>query len=516
LRLTIDKKRVIVRLLSIPGLSNRTIGRLAEVSHNSVRALRDQLVLAKETWATLWDLDDVAFTRRLQPEMSTGRPRKSVPEWHEVQEQLRAPDMTLELIWQDFRELNPDGVSYGQFTRLYRTWLSKQKLSMRQVHLPGDKLFVDFCGRTMSVVDQTTGHISQAQVFVATLGCSGYLYAVAVASQTTRDWLHCHVQMLEHLGGVPCFIVPDNLKAAVIKSQREMLILNRAYAELAEHYDFMILPARPRKPKDKAMAEVGVQIVQRWVLARLRNHTFFSLDELNQQLKHWMEQLNQRTTRTYPKSRSARFQELDLPALRALPERRYDYFQWCYQVRVGADYHVEHEQHHYSVPYQFAHQLVDLRINAEWLEVSCQHRVVATHRLMSSPGMSTLPGHLAPHHHHYQEGQPQALLDWAKEIGLATEMFVRRNLEERQNFASGLRAMVNLRQLIRKDQIPTARLESACNYALTLGTLSLTRLRAILRNDADLRRIQSQQTSTVEHSNIRGAAYYASQPEGTE
>ncbi|MDP5764869.1 IS21 family transposase [Pseudomonas aeruginosa] len=513
MKIPIAKQREIVRLLSYSNLTHRAIGKLARVSHNTVRALRDQLTLTDQTWGTLEALDDAAFARRLQTGAATGSPRKAVPEWHEVHEQLRRPDMTLELLWQEFREQEPNGVSYAQFTRHYRRWLKKQKLSMRQVHLPGDKLFVDFCGRTIPIVDQATGKISQAQVFVATMGCSGYLYAVAVASQTTRDWLHCHVQALAHLDGVPRFVVPDNLKAAVISAQREQLQLNRAYAELADHYGFTILPARPRRPQDKSLAEVGVQIVQRWVLARLRHHTFFSIDELNRQLKYWMAQLNQRTTRTYAKSRLARFQEFDLPALGTLPERHYDFHQWRYQVRVGADYHVEFERHQYSVPYQHAHQMVDLRVNADWLEVVYQRRVIATHRLNSSSGVSTLSEHLAPNHRHFQEGQPHVLLEWARQVGPATQTFVQRNLEERQQFATGLRAVVSLRQMLRKEQISTARLESACSYALTLGTLSVTRLRAILRNEADLRRTQSQPVVPVEHANIRGAAYYAAQPE---
>lgn len=513
MKIPIAKQREIVRLLNYADLSHRTIGKLAGVSHNTVRALRDQLALTGESWATLEDLDDPAFARRLQTGSAIAGPRKATPEWQAVHEQLRRPDMTLELLWQEFREQEPNGVSYAQFTRHYRTWLKKQKLSMRQVHIPGDKLFVDFCGRTMPIVDQATGSISHAQVFVATMGCSGYLYAVAVASQTTGDWLHCHVQALAHLNGVPRFVVPDNLKAAVITSQREQLQLNRAYAELADHYGFTILPARPRKPQDKSLAEVGVQIVQRWVLARLRHQTFFSLDELNKQLKYWMAQLNQRTTRTYPKSRLARFREIDLPALVDLPERHYDFHQWRYQVRVGADYHVEYERHQYSVPYQYAHQVVDLRINVDWLEIVCQRRVIATHRRSNTSGVSTLPEHLAPNHRHFQEGQPQALLGWAKQVGPATETFVLRNLEERQQFATGLRAMVSLRHMLRKEQLSTARLESACAYALMLGTLSVTRLQAILRNEADLRRAPSQSAAPVEHANIRGAAYYAAQPE---
>ncbi|AOE85915.1 transposase [Pseudomonas sp. TCU-HL1] len=511
MKIPIDTQREIVRLLSHSTLSNRAIGKLTHVSHNTVRALRDQLALAGENWATLKELDDVAFARRLNLERPGSPLRKAIPQWSEVHEQLRGRDVTLDLLWQEFREQEPNGVSYAQFTRHYRAWLKTQKLSMRQVHAPGDKLFVDFCGRTMPITDPATGQVSQVQVFVGTLGCSGYLFATAVASQTTRDWLHCHVLAMEHLGGVPRFIVPDNLKAAVIKSQRDNIQLNKAYSELAQHYGFTILPARPRKPKDKSLAEVGVQIVQRWVLARLRHHTFFSLEDLNRQISYWMVQLNERTTRTYPKSRLARFLEFDAPVLPSLPERRYDYHQWRYQLRVGADYHVEHEQHHYSVPYHFAYQLVDLRVNAEWLEVVCQRRVIATHRLCRSPGVSTQQEHRAPNHQHFQDAQPEALLAWAEHIGPSTLEFVRRNLAERQDFATGLRAIASLKKDMRQEQVPHARLESACAYALTLGCLGITRLRAILRNESDLRHTMPTAGPTIRHSNIRGAEYYSAQ-----
>lgn len=511
MKISIYTQREIVRLISHGSFSIRAIGRLCHVAPNTVRVVRDALALTRETWETLKELDDVAFSRRLRPQQSCSTLRKAIPQWHEVHEQLRHRDMTLELLWQEFREREPAGVSYAQFTRHYRAWLKQQRLSMRQVHAPGDKLFVDFCGRTMSIIDPATGTKTQAQVFVGTLGCSGYLFATAVASQTTRDWLRCHVLALEHLGGVPRFVVPDNLKAAVIRAQRDSLQLNKAYSELSQHYGFTVLPARPRKPKDKSLAEVGVQIVQRWVLARLRNHAFFSLEELNQQISHWMERLNERTTRTYAKNRLERFLELDAPALQVLPQLRYDYQQWRYQLRVGADYHIEFNQHHYSVPHHLAHQIVDLRVSTEWLEVIHQRRVIAAHRLSDSPGVSTLPEHRAPNHQEFLDLQPEALLAWAELIGPSVREFVHRNLTERQHFATGLRAIAGLRKDMRQEQVPHVRLESACAYALTLNCLSVTRLRAILRNEADLRRPLAPNSSTVEHANIRGAAYYAAQ-----
>ncbi|WP_410480347.1 IS21 family transposase [Pseudomonas sp. DCA-1] len=511
MRLPIETLREILRLASESQLPHRAIARLTKVSHNTVRSIRDQLNQCGETWESLRALDNQAFAVRLGIDKRGAARRKVIPQWLEIHEQLRLPDMTLDLLWQEFRENEPEGVSYAQFTRLYRSWLKTQKVSMRQVHLPGDKMFVDFCGRTMPIVDPVQGTTAHAQIFVATLGGSGYLFATAVASQTTQDWLLCHVRAFEFFEGVPRFVVPDNLKAAVLKTTRDQVILNRAYAELSEHYGTMITPARPRKPKDKSLGEIGVQIVQRFVLARLRKQSFFSIEELNEQIDRWMKVLNERVTRTYPKSRLNRFREIDVPALQPLPERRYNYSQWVYHIRVGGDYHVEFNGHNYSVPYHYANQVVDMRVNAEWLEVTFQRQIISTHRIEKDRGVSTLREHLAPNHCQFQDSQPAVLLSWAEGIGPATLYFVQKNLEDRRDFATGLRAIISLRRDVRKEQIPPSRLESACAYANSLNTLSSERLRAILRNDSDLRRPVKVLTPMIEHSNIRGAQYYASQ-----
>lgn len=511
MRLPIEKQREVLRLAADNKLSNRAIGRLAKVSHNTVRTIRDQQEQSGETWESLRSLDNKAFTARLFSDARGSTNRKVCPQWLEVHDQLRLPDMTLELLWQEFREKEPSGVSYAQFTRLYRAWLNTQKVSMRQVHLPGDKMFVDFCGRTMPITNPVTGIVTTAQIFVATLGASGYLFATAVESQTTQDWLRCHVRALEFFEGVPRFVVPDNLKAAVLKTTRDQLVLNRAYSELSEHYAFTITPARPRKPKDKSLGEIGVQIVQRFVLARLRSRTFFSLEELNEQITYWTGILNDRITRTYPKSRMVRFLEIESPALQPLPERGYNYSQWIYHVRVGSDYHVEFKEHNYSVPYHFANQIVDLRVNDEWLEVSFQRQIISTHQVELGRGVSTLREHLSPNHGHFQDSQPEMLLAWAQSIGPETFFYVKKNLDDRRDFATGLRAVVALRRDVRKGQILSSRLESACAYANSLNILSSERLRSILRNGSDRRPALKISTPLIEHSNIRGAQYYATQ-----
>ncbi|SMC25649.1 Transposase [Andreprevotia lacus DSM 23236] len=509
MKLSIEKLRQVIRLASDPLHSNRAVGRLSGVAANTVRAIRDLLRIGQLHWDDLRELDDEQLRNALFGWRDTPSSRKPLPDWSTVHSELQKRDVTLGLLWEEYRENTPDGVSYAQFTRLYRQWHKRCKLSLRYVYRPGEFLFVDFCGKTMPIRDRDTGEIRMAQIFVGTLGASGYLFATAVATQTVEDWLKAHIQMLEQLGGVPCFIVPDNLKSAVVKHGRTEIMLNPAYQELAEHYGFVILPARPRRPQDKALAEVGVQIVQRWVLARLRHQTFFSLDELNQTLGYWMARLNVAVTRTYPRSRSARFDELDRPTLQPLCEERYPYSRWQYKVRVDERYHVRFGEHCYSVPYTLAHEQVDLRATNERLDIYRQRRRVASHRLQLDAGVTTDPEHLAPRHRHHVNDSPESLRQWAQDVGPATLQFVQHNLDERRDFASGLKAIRALRRDVRREAWQD-RLEPACSYAVSRNILTYGRLQSILRHET-YRRTPSPNVTTPSHDNLRGAAYFARQ-----
>ncbi|WP_095158046.1 IS21 family transposase [Pseudomonas sp. Irchel 3E13] len=511
MKLPMHAVREVLRLATDSTLSNRAIGRMAKLSHNSVRKIRDHLALSGELWEDLRGLGDDALAGRLWLSRKAPVNRKARPQWINVHEQMKQADVTLELLWQEYRESEPEGLSYAQYTRLYREWVKLQKLSMRQIHLPGDKCFVDFCGRTVPITNPATGAQSNAQIFVATLGASGYFFATAVPSQSVADWLMCHKRTLEFFDGVPRYIVPDNLKSAVIKNTREQVVLNRAYAEFSDHYNFTVLPARPRKPKDKSLGEIGVQIVQRFVLARLRSTTFFSYEELNEKIMYWVSELNNRVTRTYPKSRTSQFREIEQPALQGLPEQPYSYSQWVYQVRVGNDYHVALGEHSYSVPYHYASQLVDMRVHGEWLEILHKHKVISSHRVNSERGTSTHLEHLSPSHGHFHDSKPEMLIAWAETIGPQTLIYVRNNLEQRRDFASGLKAVIGIMRDVRRGVIPALRLESASAYANSLNILGSERLRSILRNESDLRTVARKPVLPIEHDNIRGAQYYASQ-----
>lgn len=506
MKIKIDTLRQIIRLLSDQGLSMRAIGRACKISPNTAKSVQTILTAKQLTWATLQALDDEKLQRTLFDETKPTE-RKPIPDWQQVHAELQKRDMTLQLLWEEYRQLNTDGLSYTQYTRRYRAWRNGCKLSMRQIHRPGEKIFVDFCGRTMPIRNADTGETGSAQIFVGTLGASGYIYAAAVASQKIEDWLKAHALMLRHLGGVPHYMVPDNLKAGVLQNNKQNLILNPAYQEFAEHYDFIVLPARPGKPKDKSLGEIGVQIVQRWVLARLRHQVFFSLDELNAAIGVWMEKLNDRTTKTYPTSRIVRFLELDAPTLKSLRDEDYPYSQWRYQIRVDESYHVEYEQHLYSVPYTYAHQKVDLRANDDSLHIYYRRRLIALHNRKSISGRTTLDEHLPDHHRLYKEGSPEALIEWAQSIGPSTTLFIQRSLEEKRYFAMRLKSAQSLRRDARKENWQ-GRIESACTYALAMNCLSFDRLRSILRTNSDVR-VSQPATAITEHDNLRGADYYA-------
>lgn len=505
-------QRDIVRLIEQRNLSNRAIALLTQVSHNTVGELRSKLQHSGQTWEALSHLNDHAFAMQLGTLPNPNPSGKHFPDWAMVQRELQTRDMTLALLWEEYAQALQNQpmlrLSYPHFTKCYRGWLKKQRISMRQVHLPGDKLFVDFCGKTMPVTNQETGEVTLVQVFVGVLGASGYTFAYAVPTQRIHDWIECHVKALEFFGGVPQQVVPDNLKSAVLKHTSKEIVNNPAYADMAEHYDLLINPARSRKPKDKSLGELGVQIVQRWVLAPLRKRVFFSIDELNAAITQRVRLLNDKTSKTYIQSRTERFLLLDAPALRALPPHRYEISNWQYRVRVPDDYHITYQSSHYSVPHQYRGQLVDLRVTHSTLEVLLNRYRIASHPLCKSPGKSTLNDHMPIEHLRQSEEDPDALLAWAQDIGANVHEWVRRNLEQRRDFANGLKSVRRLRRWARQEQ-NHHRLESACEFALRLDAMGFSRLQSIIRNHSDQRPPVENTAWVQQHDNLRGADYYA-------
>lgn len=509
----ITVQRDIVRLID-KGLSSRAIGRQLSLSHNTVELLRTRLTATGLMYADLSALVDHAFAIHLGTARHPNPSGKIVPDWAVVQEELAQRDMTLSLIWEEYRQANherlADCLCYSQFQKRYQAWLKTLRISMRQFHKPGDKLFVDFCGRTMPITNPDTGEQTPAQVFVGVLGGSSYTFAYAVPSQKIADWIICHVKAFEFFGGVTQQVVPDNLKSAVIKHTPQEVITNTAYADCAEHYDVLINPARSRKPKDKSLAEVGVQIVQRGVLAPLRKRTFFSVEELNVEITKRINWLNHKVSKKYKQSRAQRFAEIDQPALRPLPLHPYECVAWKYKVRVAEDYHVEYDGSFYSVPYQYRIHVVDLRATRTTIEVLLNRSRIASHALLASPGRRTLQDHMPIEHLRQSEQDPDSLLEWAEGIGPNVLAWVRGNLQQRRDFANGVKSARNLRRWAREEQAHD-RLDAACAFAVKIGVLSFPRLKSIITNRSD-QRLPVEPTAWVQkHGNLRGAEYYAQQ-----
>jgi transposase len=345
------------------------------------------------------------------------------------------------------------------------------------------------------------------------LGASGYAFVYAVPTQKIADWLECHTKAFAFFEGVPRQLVPDNLKAAVTKNTREELILNRCYMELADYYQCLLNPARPRKPKDKSLAEVSVQIVQRWVLAPLRHRTFFSLEDLNAAITARVMSMNAKTSKKYLMSRLERFEKIDKPALMALPSDPYEHSKWRYAVRVPADYHVEFDQSHYSVPYQYVQQLVDLRATNNTLEVLMAGQRIASHVLRKSPGNSTREEHMPLAHQQQKRDEPDQLIAWSATVGNAVQEWVSRNLTQRRDFANGVKSVRKLRQLAREIQ-NSERLNSACAFALRFDHLGFTQLKTIIDRNTDRQPKPDMAAWVQTHANIRGAGYYRAQNNG--
>ncbi len=379
---------------------------------------------------------------------------------------------------------------------------------MRQSHRAGETLFVDYAGQTVPVVDPLTGEVHAAAIFIAVLGASNYTFAEATWSQSLPDWIGSHVRAFAALGGVPQVVVPDNLKAAVSRAHRYEPPLTRTYAELAQHYGVAVVPARAARPRDKAKVEVGVQVVERWILACLRHHTFFSLLELNTAIADLLGPRNQRPFKKLPGSRQSVFESLDRPALRPLPAQPYEYAEWKL-VRVNIDYHVEVDGHYYSVPYSLAKQQLEARLSAQVVEVFHKGKRVASHQRSPRKGRhSTVAAHMPTAHQHYAEWTPQRLVLWAAKTGEATARVVETILTSRPHPQQGFRACLGIMRLGKR--YGEGRLEAACRRAIRIGACSYKSLESILKHDLDQQPLPGQPPAApvITHDNIRGAQYY--------
>ena len=493
--------------------SGFSIRRIAACLRISVGAVDKYLALARAaelTWSEAEPLEDSALERRLfAGPADIPPPRRFVePDWARVHQELKRKGVTLRLLWEEYQlEQGEHAYQLTQFRLRYRAFRDSLKRSMRQTHKAGEKLFVDYAGQSVPVLDH--GQVRQAQIFVAVLGASNYTFAEATWSQQSVDWIGSHERAFQFFGGVVDLLVPDNLKSAVKDAHRYDPVINRTYEEMAEHYATAVLPARVRKPKDKAKAEVGVQIVTRWVLARIRNEHFTSLSDLNRRIRELLVDLNDRPLRTLPGSRRSLFEQIDRPALRPLPESRFVYGRWQ-TARVGVDYHVAVDGHAYSVPHALVRKVVDIRVTDATVEILHGNRRVASHlRSSAAGGHSTHREHMPASHRAHAEWTPQTLLMWAALVGVETHRVAAHLLDEKPHPEQGYRACLGLRALERR--FGDDRLEAACARALAIEGVSLRSIESILKRGLDRLPLPGQEEPRdleLVHENVRGAQYY--------
>jgi transposase len=508
-RLAMRQVHEVLRLKWGQGLSERKIAQSLGISRPTVAEYVRRAQAAGVSWPLPTTCDEGVLERLLFPSSPARAPAPHlVPEWATVHQELKRKGVTLFLLWQEYKAATPAGLQYSWFCQTYRAWASKLDLVMRQPHRAGETLFVDYAGQGIPVVNRHSGEVHEVTIFVAVLGASNYTYAEATWTQSLPDWIASHVRTLAALGGVPEIVVPDNLKAAVTHAHRYEPVLNRTYTDLAHHYGFTILPARAAKPRDKAKVEVGVQIVERWILARLRHHTFFSLGEVNAAIHPLVLALNTRPFKKLPGSRQALFESLDGPALRPLPAQAYEYAEWKH-ARVNIDYHVEIEGHYYSVPYVLVKQQLDVRLSAQIVELFHKGKRVASHQRSPHKGRhSTVAVHMPTAHRQYAEWTPQRLIQWAAHSGPAVAQVVEAILASRPHPQQGFRSCLGIMRLGKR--YGDERLEAACQRALTLGACSYKSLESILKNGLDRRPLPEQAgtTASPHHPNIRGPQYY--------
>ena len=513
-RLAMRHVHEVLRLKWGQGLSDRKIAQSLGISRPAVAEYVRRAQAAGLSWPFPETCDEGVLERLLFLSGPTRAPAPHlVPDWATVHHELKHKGVTLFLLWQEYKAATPEGLQYSWFCQTYRAWASKLDLVMRQPHRAGEKLFVDYAGQSIPVINRHSGEVHEATVFVAVLGASNYTYAEATWTQSLPDWIGSHVRTFAALGGVPEVVIPDNLKAAVTRAHRYEPESNRTYTDLAHHYGFAVMPARARKPRDKAKVEVGVQVVERWILARLRHHTFFVLVEVNAAIQPLVLALNARPFKKLPGSRQQLFAALDRPALRPLPPQPYEYAEWK-QARVNIDYHVDVEGHYYSVPYVLVRQPLDVRLSAQVVELFHKGQRVASHQRSPQKGRhSTVAAHMPTAHRHYAEWTPQRLIQWAAHSGAATAQVVENILASRPHPQQGFRSCLGIMRLGKR--YGDERLEAACQRALTLGACSYKSIESILKHGLDRSPVPEPPGATVSprHPNIRGPQYYQEQGE---
>jgi len=508
-RLPMRKLREVIRLRLEAKQSHRAIARSCGVSSSTVGEYVGRIALAGLTWPLPAELDsDEALERHLFPDEHHPQRQRPEPNWPWVHQELQRRHVTKMLLWQEYKEAQPNGYQYSQFCEIYQEWARPLFATMRQAHPVGERTFVDFSGSGLDVVDPDTGECQKAVLFVAVLGASNLTYAEPVLHQDLPTWVGCHIRAFNYFGGTTEIWVPDNPRVGVTKADRYDPLLNRTYEALSAHYGAAVIPARPRKPRDKAKVEAGVLIASRWILAVLRNRTFYSIDEMRAAVAELLEKLNHRPMRLLKKSRYEMFEQIERAALKPLPVRPYEYAEWT-QPKVDISYHVVHDDHFYSVHYSLIGEKLDLRATETTIEIFRRGVRIESYERSYEKGKYTTRKHHMPRAHLDQaDWTPERLTDWAKRTGPRCAALIQAIMASKVHPQQGFKACLGVLRLAK--QYPAARIERAAARALHFRTLNSGSVSSILRHNLDQASLPGEepQQALPPHENIRGRRYY--------
>lgn len=487
----------------------RKASRLKSIPRTTLQRYYEKILEAGLAWEDVDKLNETELNNILCPARGKSIIKRE-PDCAYVVQELRKRHVTRQLLWEQYSIEDPDtALSYSQFSRKIRRYLGAQERAFRKIHVGGQQVETDFAGRTMTWKDAETGKKHKAYLFVAILPCSNYIYVYACKSQKLEDWIGANIKMFEFYGGVPKEVVVDNHKAAVITPGNPP-VLNRTYQEMGRHYGFVICTTRPGKPKDKGKVEGAVLIISRWIIARLRHRTFFSLDEINDAIQVLLIEINNKPFKKLEGCRKSHYEAYDKEALQPLPEA-FVYSEWMGKQKVGPDYHIHIKGHYYSVPHSLVGERVEAKITGKQLQIIHLGKCIATHSLKEEiGGYTTQPEHQPNEHRAYAQLNKQSMIDWAEKVGSATVKFVEHQFNEKKSPTAALRACVKLKSKAMEKEYEESRIEAACQHASMLGSLTLTSVLSILRRKIDEIRNDAMpvQGHLPLHSNIRGADYF--------
>lgn len=512
-RLSMRKTKEVLRLYYDLKLSKRKVARSCNIAASTVREHLRRAEAAGVKWPLPEGLDDAALEARLFPEdTSPFHASQPLPSMEYLHQELRIKGVTRQLLWLEYKERHPDGYEYSQFCEHYRQWTKHLDVTLRQEYKAGEKLFVDFAGKTVPIINPATGEVTPAQIFVAILGASNYTFALAVPDQSLPCWITAHAKTFAYFGGIPEIIIPDNLKSGVAKPCRYEPDLNATYLDMAQHYGAAVIPARAGKPRDKAKVEAAVLFVTRWIIAALRHHTFFSIPELNSKIAELLVRLNTRKFKKLDTCRKDLFEAVERATLKPLPPTPYEYREWKWAT-VNVDYHIEVDNHYYSAPHALTGKTVGIWITAGTVELLFGSTCVALHpRSFVKGGFTTEPTHRPKAHQKYLEWTPSRIVAWAEKTGPKTAELVAAVMKARPHPEQGYRSCLGILRL--EKRYGKDRLEAAANRAMAIKGYSYKSVASILKTGLDQLPLPiacatgKEVTPPKNHPNVRGSRYY--------